>query len=222
MGRNYYLLIIPVFLANSTEAILQLQLANRPPYSTQEGQYFIPPDSVTSPYYALTSQLLGAFEPGDGRRTAWVDSTNLSGTSAYLYYPFKYKVRKDTTGNITEYYMLLRLAEQYLIRAEARANQNKLPDAISDLNVIRARAGLPNLSSALSQSQVLSAVARERRIELFAEWGHRWLDLKRTGQADAVLAPIKSQWQPTAKLYPIPQSELIADPNLRQNPGYFQ
>ena len=120
----------------------------------------------------------------------------------------------------SEYYMVLRLTEQYLIHAEASAEQNKLADAIADINLIRRRAGLPDLPDSLDQAQTLSAIMQERRIELFAEWGHRWLDLKRTGQADAVLGPIKTTWQTNAQLYPIPLSELQSDSKLTQNAGY--
>jgi hypothetical protein len=207
-----------VFLANSPEAILQLDPPNSYPYATEEGNQLIPYDSTASPNWYMTSQLLGAFEPGDQRYTSWVDSTDYSGT--YYYYPYKYKVYAGTQGNITEYYMLLRLGEQYLIRAEARAWQNNLPGAIGDLNVIRGRAGLDTLSSGLNQTQVIAAVAQERRIELFAEWGHRWLDLKRTDSATAVLQPIKPKWTANAVLWPIPQSELTADAYLTQNGGY--
>jgi hypothetical protein len=53
------------------------------------------------------------------------------------------------------------------------------------------------------------------------EWGHRWLDLKRWQLCDAVLGPIKApSWQTTDKLYPILQTELDANPFLKQNPGY--
>jgi hypothetical protein len=56
---------------------------------------------------------------------------------------------------------------------------------------------------------------------LFAEWGHRWFDLKRTHRADAVLSGVKgSKWQTNDQLYPIPFSELETDPNLKQNDGY--
>jgi hypothetical protein len=206
------------FLANSTEAILQWETANIAPYATTEGNTFIPYDSTANPQYYLTTQLLNSFEPNDQRRIAWVDSTDY--LSTFYYYPFKYKVYVGTQGYLPEYYTILRLAEQYLIRAEARAQQNNLSGAIADLDVIRNRAGLDSLSPSLTQPQVLAAVAQERRIELFAEWGHRWLDLKRTGQADAVLGAIKPTWQPNAKLYPLPSSELLDDANLIQNPGY--
>ena len=123
--------------------------------------------------------------------------------------------------------MVLRLAEQYLIRAEANAHSGDLASAIKDLNIIRQRAGLGTLPSSLTQAQVIAAVAQERRIELFAEWGHRWFDLKRTGQVDAVMSEITPQkvgaitgWKSYQQLYPIPQSERQLNPNLTQNPGY--
>lgn len=209
-----------VFLQNSQEAILQFQNVDNGSYqyATLEGNSFIPYDDNTSPTYILTDQLLGAMEPGDKRKTAWVDSFDNGGT--YLYYPYKYKVRATTPDNITEYYTVLRLAEQYLIRAEARANLDNLDGSIGDLNTIRVRAGLSPLPPSLSKTEVLAAIAQERRIELFAEWGHRWLDLKRTKQIDVVMDSNKPWWKPSAALYPIPLSELQTDPNLTQNPGY--
>ncbi len=112
----------------------------------------------------------------------------------------------------------------YLVRAEARAQQNKLAESIADVDAIRGRAGLPliqNTNPGIGQSGLLNAIAQERRIELFAEWGHRWLDLKRTDKTDIVLGPLKgSNWQPTDVLYPIPASEITNDIYLIQNPGY--
>ena len=116
--------------------------------------------------------------------------------------------------------MVLRLAEQYLIRAEARAQQNNISGSQSDLNLIRNRAGLVN-TAANDKTALLTAIEHERQVELFTEWGHRWLDLKRTNRADAVLGPIKApNWQPTDMLYPIPQTQIANDPNVHQNPGY--
>jgi hypothetical protein len=66
----------------------------------------------------------------------------------------------------------------------------------------------------------MTALKQERRIELFCEWGHRWLDLKRMGDVDAVMGPLKSGWSATDALYPIPQSQVLNDPNMTQNPGY--
>ena len=218
---NYSLMsdLNSVFLADSNEAILQLQTLNTGKYATQEGSFFIPisPHTGSSTTYLSTS-LLGAFEPGDLRRQSWVDSTIFRGKT--YRYPVKYKVRLATVGNITENYTMLRFAEQYLIRAEAKAQQGTdLNSAIDDVNKVRNRAGLISLTYGLSQSAVLAAIAQERRIEFFAEWGHRWFDLKRTNQADAALGQ-KAGWTSTALLWPIPFSEITRDPNLVQNPGY--
>lgn len=217
-----------VFLKNSTEAILQWQnnsSINTYTYNaTAEAEYFIPTKPTNPPMYYLTSQIINAFETGDSRKIAWIDSTIYNGVT--YYYPYKYKVgpaQAAANATVKEYYTVLRLAEQYLIRAEARAQQNtNLMGAIADLNVIRERANLPDLSSSLNQFQVLAAVAQERRIELFAESGHRWLDLKRTGQVAAAFSniPNKSAYQPYQQLYPVPLSEMLNDPNLMQNPGY--
>jgi hypothetical protein len=215
------------FLADNPEAILQWQnnsTVNQNTYNaTIEALNLIPSDATSQPNYYLTDQLLGAFENGDLRKTAWIDSTIYNG--ATYYYPYKYKVgptQMQPNGPVTEYYTVLRLAEQYLIRAEARAMQNNLSGALDDLNMIRNRAGLDNLSSTLSQPQIIAAVAQERRVELFAEWGHRWFDLKRTKAVAATFStiPYKSRYQPYQQLYPIPPVELQFDPNLTQNPGY--
>jgi hypothetical protein len=215
-----------VFLANSNEAILQLQPANNYPYATWEGNTFIPYDSNSYAAYWLTPQLLNAFEPGDQRRVAWVDSTDPQGLGTYYYYPNKYKVMAGTSWPATENYTLLRLAEQYLIRAEAEAEpgkQQNISQAEADIDVIRARAGLPALSTGLSQPQILDSLQQENRIEFFAEWGHRWLDLKRWAIAIQTLGTIsykKANIDSTQLLYPIPMAEIQADPNLIQNRGY--
>jgi hypothetical protein len=70
----------------------------------------------------------------------------------------------------------------------------------------------------MTQANVLAAIEKERRAEFIGEWGHRWFDLKRWGTIDAVLAPVKADWQSNDALFPIPQSEINANPNLVQNP----
>lgn len=120
-----------------------------------------------------------------------------------------------------EYHIVFRLAEQYLIRAEARIQLGKITGAIQDLNKIRARAGLPPLSTSMTRDNAVAALEQERRIELFAEFGHRWLDLKRTNKVDQVIGALKpSTWQPTAALWPVPQVQRRANPFLTQNKGY--
>ncbi|HEY4209662.1 MAG TPA: RagB/SusD family nutrient uptake outer membrane protein, partial [Puia sp.] len=75
--------------------------------------------------------------------------------------------------------------------------------------------------STLDQAGVLQAVEQERRVELFTEWGHRWLDLKRTGRSTDVLSVEKGIfWQPADTLYPIPTDAIKTNTNLTQNNGY--
>lgn len=109
---------------------------------------------------------------------------------------------------------VLRIAELYLIRAEARIQQNKLAEAAADLNTVRSRAGLLP-TTATTRDALLLAVENERRIE-FAFEAHRWFDLVRTRRADDVLGITdERRW-----LYPIPFVDIGADPDLEQNPGY--
>ncbi|MBS1607076.1 MAG: RagB/SusD family nutrient uptake outer membrane protein [Bacteroidetes bacterium] len=211
------------FLATSREAIWQLL----PP--TNQGQ--LQPVAEAVIYHnstsGLTPQLLAAFEPGDLRRQYWVADNVYNGSTYTI--PAKYRRLGSGIDSLPdEYYVMLRVAEQYLIRAEANARLGQTAAAIADLNVIRVRAGVPVLADTLSQAQCIAAIEHERRVELFAEWGHRWLDLKRwpgienpaISRADEVLGTVKADWQPTDKYYPVPAAEIILDPNLLQNPGY--
>jgi len=219
-----------VFLTTSIEAILQWQQNTdfNPYNATPEGCAMLPVRATAPPtYYSLNPSLLSVFEDGDNRRTSWIHSSIYRGTT--FYYPYKYKLgRADRVpgSTPTEFYTVLRLAEQYLIRAEARLKQgNDIDGAISDLNMLRVRAGLMPLNTSLSSTQVQDAIMHERQVELFCEWGHRWFDLKRTGEIDSVMGNITPQkggikWRTSQQLYPIPQTEILFDPNLTQNAGY--
>lgn len=201
-----------VFLTNSGEAIWQLTNGD-PNVSTFEARNFI----LTSDpkIAALAPELTNAFEAGDNRLLNWVGSYD-NGDQVF-YFPFKYK--EATAGSGAESSMVLRLAEQYLIRAEACARSGDLAGARADINAIRLRAGLPPTNSE-SQAELLEIIFQERRVELFSEWGHRWLDLKRVGKADEVLKVLKTDWQSTDRLLPIPISEIENGQNIVQNPGY--
>jgi hypothetical protein len=214
-----------VFLMNSNEAIWQLQPVNNNPTNTGDGALFnLPstgPDGNSYPVY-LSNYVVNAFEPGDLRKADWVDSTIANGVT--YYYPYKYKVGAGTTAPISEYIMMLRLGEQYLIRAEARAKQNNVNGAQNDLNTIRSRAGLTT-TAAGDQQTLLTAILHERQVELFTEWGNRWFDLKRFGLIDQVMSvvtPTKNNgsWNSYKALYPVPNTDILLDRNLEQNSGY--
>ncbi|RYJ44285.1 RagB/SusD family nutrient uptake outer membrane protein [Flavobacterium beibuense] len=184
--------------------------------NTNEGNLFIfnqgPP-----PVVALKESFVNAFETGDLRRQHWI--REITDGSSVWYHPFKYRMRA-VVGSSTEYSIVLRLGEQYLIRAEARARQGDLIGAKEDLDIIRARAGLAG-TTAISQQDVLTAILKERQWELFTEFGHRFMDLRRFGMLDAVLSLTKPGWDTNDRLWPLPGQELLANPNLNpQNPGY--
>jgi hypothetical protein len=167
--------------------------------------------------------LANSFDSGDNRRKIWVDSVIVRGVT--YRYPNKYK-SATLNAPVTEYSIVLRLSEQYLICAEARAKQGNVTGADSMLNVIRARAGLSAIVSG-SKEKFISNVMHERQVELFTEWGHRWLDLKRTGLVNTVMekaTPLKGggAWQSYQQFFPIPAYELLYNPALagHQNTGY--
>lgn len=184
--------------------------------NTQDARNFV--FSFGPPFKpAMSQDLVDAFEPDDLRKQLWT-RTITDGTDSWLH-AYKYK-KTLATPSSQEYTILLRLAEQYLIRAEARAHLGDITGAQQDLDKVRGRAGLPPTTAA-NEQDLLDAIIRERRVELFCEQGHRWFDLKRTGRANAVLSAIKPNWQPTQVLLPLPESELLLNANLLpQNPGY--
>ena len=118
---------------------------------------------------------------------------------------------------------IFRIAEMYLIRAEARAQLNNLSattGALSDLNKVRDRAEIAP-SAAVTKEEILLAIENERRIE-FAWEGHRWFDLARTGRAKAVLEALDPNIhvEDHEYVFPIPIVQLQLDPNLTPNPFY--
>lgn len=200
------------FLANSQETILS--------FWTQygyihDGTNLIP--SSDAPQFFYTPGQLNAFEAGDLRKSNWI-LASVVGTNTF-YSPYKYHNRSANTTS-PEYLIALRAGEQYLIRAEARLQLDNVTGALADLNVIRNRAGLANYAGASDKVSVLAAITHERRVELFTEWGNRFLDLKRTGILNSVIGALKTSWKPTAIVLPIPQAEINTDPNLKQNQGY--
>ena len=200
-----------VFLKTSSSAILQLK-TKMEGFSTTEANTFIF-TSGPPPLLALNENFVNGMDANDLRRLHWIGEAT---DGMYVwYYPNKYQ-----QGTSLQYSLVFRLAEQYLIRAEARARQNNLMGAQQDLNIIRGRAGLPD-TLATTPEELFEEILKERRFELFTEHGHRWFDLRRFGIAGDILSPVKPDWQPFDTLLPIPESELLINPNLNpQNFGY--
>jgi hypothetical protein len=170
----------------------------------------------------LGDSLVKSFEANDLRYTNWVGIDSVPPASVY-YFANKYKAN-GTYTTAQESIVMLRLAEQYLIRAEARAKLNNLSGALADLNAVRSRAGLP-ASTAATQTDILNAVQKERRVELFVEAGHRFFDLRRTGALDALMtkiSPLKGggTWSGFEAWWPIPLIDIQNNPRLEQTFGF--
>ena len=160
---------------------------------------------------------MSAFTVGDLRKIWWTKAVT-NGITTW-FHAYKYNQYQNTTTS-QEYSIVLRLAEPYLIRAEAKAHLNDAIGAAQDLNAVRNQAGLGN-TTATSTDQILDAIAEERRLEFFTEFGHRFFDLKRTHMLAAVLSGVKLGWDAKDQLWPIPATELLVNPNLQpQNSGY--
>ena len=121
-------------------------------------------------------------------------------------------------------FFVLRIAEQYLIRAEARANKTAadLVGAVADINLIKIRSDVPTFvsTSSTTKQDILLAIEKERRYELGFE-GHRFIDIVRTNRAAKVFGDLNPLFtNPQRWVFPIPYGQLLADPDLVQNPGY--
>jgi hypothetical protein len=103
--------------------------------------------------------------------------------------------------------------------AEALNENNKTTEALTYLNMVRARAGVAQYSG-LAKSTARTKIWNERRLELCFE-GHRWFDLLRTGRAFEVMGKFGMKSYMT--LFPIPLKEIQVVNNkdiLWQNPGW--
>lgn len=212
--------IAKIFYKNSPEAIWQMN-GSTGSSSTFNGYNDIAYAFLGTymPTLVMSAELEASFPQGDLRLANWTQMMTISGQSYRV--PAKYRNQTVTAGATGEGYMYLRLTEQFLIRAEARAQLGTdLTAAKADLDTVRTRAGLQK-TDATGKPGLLLAIEKERQLELFTETGHRWFDLRRTHRADAVLGS-KQGWEDFKVRYPIPAVELLNNSNLKQNTGYVK
>ncbi|HEY0055225.1 MAG TPA: RagB/SusD family nutrient uptake outer membrane protein [Pedobacter sp.] len=200
------------------ESIFEIEYSNQNPSSfrsqmqhpTKGGTYRYGPNATV--VALLNNPAIGGTATG---RRALIGSVTQNGTTLWfgdLYY----------RSPATDPSYVLRIAEQYLIRAEARANNSNLTGAIEDLNRIRTRAGLSQFDATTldTKEKILRAIEDERRFEFLWE-GHRWFDLSRTGRAKTVLEALDPNRKVDAHewKFPLPIEQVLLD-KLQQNPGY--
>ncbi|HLN54669.1 MAG TPA: RagB/SusD family nutrient uptake outer membrane protein [Bacteroidales bacterium] len=213
ISDNNYELISPYssFFANNVKNTKEsiFELAYSATDQNAHSQWWQPPANSGRREWAPADELVNLLnDPATGgNRKAMIARTSPPGNLWYgnMYY------RNPRTDPA----FILRIAEMYLIRAEARAMMNKVAEGLADLNAVRTRAGLA-ASTAVTADELLLAVENERKLE-FAFEPHRWFDLVRTGRLDDVQGVTDQQrW-----VMPIPINEIQASNGiLEQNPGY--
>ena len=209
---------------NNPEIIFAVQFAsglNGNTLGSSMFQQFSPSGTVSGAkgHNLPTKTLYALYGPADRRRGLYIDLTS-TGT------PYLKKLAAPTTV-ITDGgsdFVVLRYADALLMLAEVSNELNDAAIAVTNLNLVRTRAGLAPPPTT-TQAGLRAAIDLERRLELVGE-GHRWFDLLRTGTAIPVMnAYFQAAGTPITidahnLLLPIPQSQINTDPSILQNLGY--
>ena len=181
-----------------------------------------------------TQEFMNQWEDGDLRKPItvfyegcpqWEGQDYRTSWSNTGYNVRKFLVSKEIspeTNTSPANFIVYRYAGALLMQAEA-LNETQGPGAAAaPINEVRRRAGLPILSG-LSKAQMKEAIIHERRMELAFE-GHRWFDMIRVDNGQYALDFLHSIGKSNATkerlLFPIPQTEMDANPLMTQNPGY--
>jgi len=192
--------------------------------------------------FSATASLKAAFETGDPRIDFTLIPTEennnilkyvIDSTTAYV----PGRAGQGLSQNNTR---ILRYADVLLLKAEAIVRSGgSLQEAMDLVNQVRARARQSTTDGSLSDipadyqtpdtpDAALSLIFQERRLELAAEEGHRWYDLRRrhlAGEIDLTKLDFSSvrddfTFQEFNLNFPLPEGEVIQNPNLNQNTGY--
>ena len=173
-----------------------------------------------------TQHLYDSFHPDDERRdvTFLTEVTNAETGEVVQLRPYIQKwwdkEGEPNAGPTSNDFPHIRYSDVLLMYAEAQAELGNFGEANLYLNMVRNRAGLPDVNIN-NIEEFKAAILQERRWEFVAE-GHRWFDLVRTGTLEDLVPLAKPGVvpQPRHYLFPIPQREIDLNQNLEQNPGY--
>ena len=217
---------------NSKESIFEIQWSRSSGnwvYMMYHRNAYNPSDSYSWAKWTTPSRdLIAAFDAeGDVvRKNASIiyDSCGWSNYYPSDNYAFMHKLRTNASSII-----LMRLAEIYLLHAEALACTGDLAGATAYVNRVRERAQLAKVSTPSSQDEAIDMILKERRLELAFE-GFRFFDLARHDRIIAVHNSAElakdAYWQRRTPLdentilLPIPTEALENNTSLEQNPGY--
>jgi len=168
--------------------------------------------------YVASNDLVNLYESNDLRKQLFLTQplqTLVNGVLTPVNYNFTKKFQ-DNAG-----YVAFRLSEMYLIRAEAALETNRADAAMSDINIIRARA---NATLLTNTANLKENILLERRKELCFE-GHLFFDIvrnhKNISRNDGCISTNCSLNYPSLKfVLPIPTFNTNLNPNLQQNESY--
>ncbi|THH37516.1 RagB/SusD family nutrient uptake outer membrane protein [Neolewinella litorea] len=228
---------------NSSESVFEVQAAafeiggGGTQYNEVQGVRGVP--NLGWGFNRPSDDLIAAFEPGDPRRDATIlyvgevlpdGSGIVEGDPNIVGERFNQKAyvsdHPGGNGNGPGNIRVLRYADVLLIAAEALNEIGRPEEALTYLNMVRARARgtsssvLPDVTTT-NQAELREAIWHERRVELALEQ-HRWFDLVRTDRSFEVMKPLRPSFtQNKNELFPIPQTEIdLSEGALVQNPGY--
>lgn len=202
---------------NSAETLFELQFNENDGQGIRQWYY---PSSQngrggTALHDAMYAEMVA--NPADVRGTLAARNT-----TANVYYPTKWSAAQNADN-----FQLLRMSEQYLIRAEARAEQNNVTGAADDLNAVRTRAGIAK-TTASTKADLITAILQERKLEFVGE-GQRWFDVIRRGLGMTVFSNVRrskgslpsySIKVAGRQVLPFPSAEVRTNTNIQQNEVY--
>lgn len=236
---------------NCSESIFEIQCnyvegnsgINSSQFSQVQGDRDVSP-SVGWGFNVPSQDLINEFEPGDKRLQGTVLTENTTtpegdvvppasagAPTAYnmkSYVPFAQAAAHDAAGNpgCEQNVRVLRYADVLLMNAEANNEMGDATDALSSLEMVRARARANSVDpstdlppvTATDQASLRTAIYHERRVELAMEFD-RYFDVIRQGRAATVFGPLG--WTSKNQYWPIPQNEIdVSAGMLKQNTGY--
>lgn len=203
-------------LVPSSESLFELAFTTSSTFGL--GAFYFPDADEVSAEAVPTYDLMRLYEPKDIR----INMFRILSSSGNVYTK-KYPGSDGQVG--LDNIKVIRLSEVYLNRAEAYANMGQLDAARADVNAIRNRAGLTDVSTSLMQDELLEEIYLERRRELAFE-GHRFWDISRHHRdversfVSSDLSYAKIAYPSDQYVFPIPKEEVQANANMIQNEGY--
>jgi len=146
--------------------------------------FFFLPDAAEEDLVVVHPSLLDDAEPGDLRvENKFFQRDEAASFSAVPGVLVEYQDARFSSN--TDPKAFIRNEELILIYAEANAQLNNLDEAVTAINLIRNTWGLPDFNSN-DQQEIIDQILFERRYSLWAEGGHRWIDMRRYDRLDEI------------------------------------